>query len=97
MAFSGESQVLLSTEILIQPSGPEWWRESGHFNKVNTMSEPLPESGLDFLVLSREQALALNKFLKNQYLHYDEESLHDAARKVMEFSDRVNDANNSGN
>ena len=52
------------------------------------MSEPLPESGLDFLVLSREQALALNKFLKHQYLHYDEEMLHDAARKIMEFADR---------
>ena len=37
------------------------------------------------LTLSREQCLALDLYLEHQYIHYNNEVMHQIARKVQKF------------
>jgi hypothetical protein len=49
----------------------------------------IPETALDYLILSKEQAASISKFFDKQYIHYDDQILHDAVRKINSFVDRV--------
>ena len=44
------------------------------------------ESKLDAtLTLTREEALALDLYLENQYIHYDNSQMHSVATKISKF------------
>lgn len=49
----------------------------------------IPETALDYLILSKEHAAAIGKFFDHQYIHYDDQTLHEAVRKINSFVDRV--------
>ena len=50
---------------------------------------PIPESGLDYLVLSKEDAIALHDYFEHQYIHYDNEAAHAAVNKLGKFVERI--------
>jgi hypothetical protein len=50
---------------------------------------PIPESGLDYLILSREDAFALRDYFLHQYIHYDNEAAHAAVDKLSKFVERI--------
>ena len=50
----------------------------------------IPETALDYLILSKEQAAAVGKFFDHQYIHYEDQILHDTVRKINSFVDRCN-------
>lgn len=50
---------------------------------------PIPESGLDYLILSKEDAIALHDFFQHQYIHYDNEATHAAVDKLGKFVERM--------
>jgi hypothetical protein len=50
---------------------------------------PIPESGLDYLILSKEDAIALHDYFLHQYVHYDNEAAHAAVTKLDKFVERV--------
>ena len=50
---------------------------------------PIPESGLDYLILSKEDATALHDYFLHQYIHYDNEAAHAAVDKIGKFIDRI--------
>jgi len=52
---------------------------------------PIPESALDYLVLSKEDANALHEYFKHQYIHYDNEACHTAVDKIGKFVERLED------
>ena len=49
---------------------------------------PIPESGLDYLILSKEDATALSKYFQHQYIHYDDTDVNVAVTKIISFADR---------
>lgn len=49
----------------------------------------IPETALDYLILSKEQAEAIQKFFDKSYIHYDDSILHEAVNKINSFVDRA--------
>jgi len=50
---------------------------------------PIPESGVAYLILSKEEAIALERYFRHQYVHYDEPVVHTAMDKISKFVERV--------
>lgn len=56
---------------------------------IKEIMTPIPESGVDYLILSKEEAIALERYFRHQYVHYDEPVVHAAMDKISKFVERV--------
>lgn len=56
----------------------------------------IPESGVDYLILTRADATALERYFRHQYVHYDEPEVHAAMNKISTFVERVDNELSKG-
>lgn len=48
----------------------------------------VPESALDYLIVSKDEALALEEFFEHEFVNQDRETVHAFLRKLSAFNSR---------